>query len=97
MRLGVRLSHSRVADPQTNGKGERFHRTLKAGVIAGRHFRDLPGAQQAFDEWRLVYNHRRPHQALGMATPVARYRPSLCVYPRPCRRSSTAQTTTCSA
>ncbi|WP_256737766.1 IS481 family transposase, partial [Paraburkholderia fungorum] len=73
IRLGVRLSHSRVAHPQTNGKEERFHRTLKAEVIAGRHFRDLPGAQQAFDEWRPVYNHQRPHQALGMATPATRY------------------------
>lgn len=81
IRLGVRLSHSRVAHPQTNGKEERFHRTLKAEVINGRHFRDLPGAQQAFDAWRTVYNHQRPHQALDMATPVTRYRPSVRSYP----------------
>jgi len=81
IRLGVRLSHSRVGHPQTNGKDERFHRTLKAEVINGRHFSDLPGAQLAFDAWRTVYNHQRPHQALGMATPVARYRPSVRGYP----------------
>lgn len=81
IRLGVRLSHSRVGHPQTNGKEERFHRTLKAEVIAGRHFRDLGSAQQAFDAWRAVYNHQRPHQALDMATPVTRYRPSPRVYP----------------
>ncbi|MGF6661527.1 transposase InsO family protein [Paraburkholderia atlantica] len=81
IRLGVRLSHSRVAHPQTNGKEERFHRTLKAEVINGRHFSDLPDAQQAFDTWRMVYNHQRPHQALGMATPVTRYRPSVRTYP----------------
>ena len=81
IRLGVRLSHSRPAHPQTNGKEERFHRTLKAELINGRHFSDLPDAQQAFDAWRTVYNHQRPHQALGMATPVTRYRPSPRSYP----------------
>jgi transposase InsO family protein len=81
IRLGVRLSHSRVGHPQTNGKDERFHRTLKAEVIAGRHFGNLNSAQQAFDAWRTVYNHQRPHQALDMATPVTRYEPSARAFP----------------
>lgn len=33
--------------------------------------------QRAFDAWREVYNRERPHQALGMATPAQRYRPSM--------------------
>jgi transposase InsO family protein len=81
IQLGIRISHSRPAHPQTNGKDERFHRTLKADVLQGRHFRDLTDTQQAFDQWRRVYNHERPHAAIGLATPVTRYRPSRLAYP----------------
>ena len=81
IRLGVQLSHSRVMHPQTNGKEERFHRTLKLEVLRGRHFSNLRNAQQAFDAWRTVYNHQRPHQALDMATPATRYQPSARAYP----------------
>ncbi|MEQ5838443.1 IS481 family transposase [Paraburkholderia acidicola] len=81
IRLGIRLSYSRVAHPQTNGKDERFHRTLKAEVLYGRRFGNLRSAQQAFDAWRTVYNHQRPHQALDMATPGTRYRCSVRAYP----------------
>src|ERR1043165_8444227 len=44
----IRVSFSAPAHPQTNGKDERFHRTLKAEVLAGRQFRDLAHAQAAF-------------------------------------------------
>lgn len=81
IRLGVRLSYSRRAHPQTNGKDERFHRTLKAELLSGRSFTSFRGAQDAFDAWRQVYNTQRPHQALGMATPVTRYRSSERAYP----------------
>jgi transposase InsO family protein len=81
IRLGVKLSYSRPAHPQTNGKDERFHRTLKAELLSGRRFASFRGAQQAFDNWRIVYNTQRPHQALDMATPVTRYQPSPRVYP----------------
>ncbi|KND57905.1 Mobile element protein [Candidatus Burkholderia verschuerenii] len=81
IRLGIRISYSRPMHPQTNGKDERFYRTLKAELLAGRHFRNLKSAQQAFDAWRRVYNHERPHQALGMATPIWRYRTSPRPYP----------------
>lgn len=76
IRLGIRISHSRPYHPQTNGKEERFHRSLKAEVLNGKSFMDLAHAQSAFDRWRHVYNHERPHEALQMATPIARYRPS---------------------
>ena len=82
IRLGIRVSFSRPYHPQTNGKDERFHRSLKAEVLGGRSFQDLSQAQQAFDRWRHVYNHQRPHQALGMATPASRYRMSQRPYPQ---------------
>jgi transposase InsO family protein len=73
IRLGVSVSHSSPYHPQTNGKLERFHRSLKREVLAGRAFQDLPHAQGAFSRWREIYNHERPHQALQMATPASRY------------------------
>lgn len=76
IRLGVRVSHSRAGHPQTNGKDERFHRSLQAEVLGGRTFAGLAQVQQALDAWRVVYNQQRPHEALGLATPISRYRPS---------------------
>jgi transposase InsO family protein len=81
LRLGVRVTHGRPYHPQTQGKDERFHRTLKAEVLRGRQFADLAECQQAFDAWRHRYNHVRPHQALAMATPSERYRPSRRSFP----------------
>ncbi len=76
MRLGVRVSHSRPGHPQTNGKLERFHRTLKKDLLAQHALLDFPHAQTLFDEWRELYNHQRPHEAIGMLTPAIRYQPS---------------------
>ncbi|MFP5075663.1 integrase core domain-containing protein, partial [Neisseria sp. WLZKY-1] len=67
---------SRPLHPQTNGKDERFHRSLKAEVLKGRTFGGLMQAQQAFDSWRHCYNHERPHEALGLDTPSQHYRSS---------------------
>lgn len=73
IRLGIRISYSAPYHPQTNGKVERFHRSLKAEVLNGRSFTDLAQAQCAFERWRRVYNHERPHEALAMQTPATRY------------------------
>lgn len=81
MRLGIGVSHGRPYHPQTQGKDERFHRTLKAEVLEGRVFRDLEHCQRAFAEWREMYNLERPHQALGYATPASRYQPSRRPFP----------------
>jgi transposase InsO family protein len=81
MRLGIGLSHSRPYHPQTLGKDERFHRTLKAELLGGPPFDDLRRCQLAFDRWRRVYNCERPHQALDMAVPAARYQPSPRAFP----------------
>jgi transposase InsO family protein len=81
LRLGVRVSHGRALHPQTQGKEERFHRTLKAEVIQGRMFENLIICQRRFDPWREVYNHERPHEALGLAVPASRYRLSSRPFP----------------
>ena len=81
IRLGVGISHGRPYHPQTQGKNERFNRTLKAEVIGTRSFRDLAQCQEKFDDWRMVYNIERPHEALGMAPPISRYRPSPRAFP----------------
>lgn len=76
IRLGVDVSHSRVCHPQTLGKDERFHRTLKAEVLSQRILTDLGQCQYHFDLWRDIYNLERPHEALEMAVPATRYQPS---------------------
>jgi len=81
MQLGIRVAHGRPYHPQTQGKDERFHRTLKAEVISCRSFRDLDDCQQRFDQWRHLYNTYRPHEAIGMAVPADRYRASLRAFP----------------
>lgn len=81
MRLHIRVTHSRPYHPQTQGKDERFHRTLKAEVLRDPPFRDLSHAQRRFDAWRTVYNFERPHEALGQQVPASRYRPSVRAFP----------------
>lgn len=78
IRLGMRISHSAPYHPQTNGKLERFHRSMKAEVLNGRTFDNLPQAQLALDRWRTVYNQERPHEGIAMQTPAQRY----CMSPR---------------
>jgi transposase InsO family protein len=79
LKLGVDLIHSRPYHPQSRGKNERFHRTLRAEVFAFERFRDLTAVQRALDRWRGIYNLDRPHEALDQEVPASRYRPS----PRP--------------
>ena len=76
MEQGIRLLYGRVCHPQTQGKVERFHRTLGAEL---RH----RGVPPRFAEWpaalaevRSSYNERRPHEALGMQRPAQRYQAS---------------------
>jgi transposase InsO family protein len=76
LRLGVAVSHGRPYHPQTQGKDERFHRTLNAELLTRRTFADLADCQGQFDPWRHVYNHERPHEALAMAVPASRYQVS---------------------
>jgi transposase InsO family protein len=81
LKLGVAVLHSRPYHPQSRGKNERFHRTLKVEVFALKRYRDLAEVQRAFDAWRTVYNLERPHEALGQRVPASRYRPSARAMP----------------
>ncbi len=81
IRLGIVLKRTGAYHPQTNGKVERLHRTLKAEVIQARQFRTLSECQISFDEWREDYNFRRPHEAIGMSTPSERFRISDIAFP----------------
>jgi transposase InsO family protein len=76
LRLGVDVIYARPFHPQSRGKNERFHRTLKAEVFATTRFSDLARLQRAFDAWRIVYNLQRPHEALNMDVPANHYQPS---------------------
>jgi Integrase core domain len=81
LKLGIKTIHSRPYHPQGRGKNERFHRSLKAEVLALSVLQGFEDAQAAFDRWRHVYNRERPHQALGFATPAELYRPSKRSFP----------------
>ena len=69
LKQGVVLRYSGIGHPQTQGKVERFHRTLKART---RH-RGLPTTMGEWERWsmefRHEYNHERPHESLGNKTP----------------------------
>ena len=69
----IAVSHARAYHPQTMGKDERFHRSLNAEVLSGPPFSDLGHAQRALARWRDIYNLERPHEAVGLAPPIARY------------------------
>ena len=63
-----------VRSPTTTGKVERFHKTLRAELLATLPpFPNLEVAQKVIDDWVEDYNCRRPHQALGMSTPSVRF------------------------
>ena len=81
IRLGIKVSHGRPYHPQTQGKDERFHRTLKFEVLRHFNFTSLEHCQRQFDVFRDRYNLVRPHDALGLATPGDRYRPSPIPFP----------------
>ena len=76
--LGIRHLRTRPHRPQTNGKAERFIRTLLAGWAYGAIYRSSTERAAALDGWLWHYNHRRGHSALGNRPPVARAREPTC-------------------
>lgn len=73
LRLDIATSHSKPRHPETLGKDERLHRTLKTELLRMCQFQNLEQSQSSFDSWRNEYNSERPHEAIGMAVPAARY------------------------
>jgi transposase InsO family protein len=70
--LGVHHLRTRPYRPQTNGKAERFIRTLLGGWAYGAIYRTSSERTAALDGWLDYYNHRRKHAALGRKPPIAR-------------------------
>jgi transposase InsO family protein len=70
--LGIRHLRTRPRRPQTNGKAERFIRTLLGGWAYGRIYGSSHERTAALAAWLDFYNHRRPHGALGRHPPISR-------------------------
>ena len=68
--------HGRIKHPQTQGKIERFHRTMKNELLKHVVMQDINDANRQFQLWREKYNTLRPHEALGMKCPADIYIPS---------------------
>lgn len=68
--LGIRPKKTRPYRPQTNGKIERFHRTLADGWAFSRHYNSESARRAALPAWLHHYNHHRPHTAIGKVPPI---------------------------
>ena len=79
-RLGLKHLRTRPYRPQTNGKAERFIRTLLDGWAYGPIYASSRERTAALDGWLWHYNHRRPHQAIGRQPPIHRLNNLLGTY-----------------
>ena len=70
--LGITVKKTRPYRPQTNGKVERFHRTMAAEWAFARHYRSELARRKALPGWLHIYNHHRLHSAIGGVAPVSR-------------------------
>ncbi|MGI8336942.1 IS481 family transposase, partial [Actinomadura scrupuli] len=70
--LGIRPKKTRPYRPQTNGKIERFHRTLTDGWALSRFYSSEQARRKALPAWLHHYNHHRPHTATGGKPPITR-------------------------
>ena len=70
--LGIKPKKTRPYRPQTNGKIERFHRTLAEGWAFSRHYNTESARRAALPAWLHEYNHHRPHTAIGGKPPISR-------------------------
>lgn len=72
-RLGITSHHGTPNHPQTQGKVERVHQTMKKALAARPLPVDVDELNDYLGQFRDYYNHRRPHRALDRATPAAAY------------------------
>ena len=73
MDQGIKLNYSGIGHPETQGKIERFHRTLKRSINREGESKSLERYQDRFDKFRYEYNHVRPHESLQMSRPAESY------------------------
>ncbi len=78
--LGIRHLRTRPRRPQTNGKAERFIRTMLGGWAYGAIYRSSTERTAALDGWLHYYNHHRRHQAIGRQPPISRLNNLLGTY-----------------
>jgi transposase InsO family protein len=78
--LGIRHLRTRPYRPQTNGKAERFIRTMLDGWAYGPIYGSSAQRTRALDGWLWHYNHRRRHQAIGRQPPISRLNNLLGTY-----------------
>jgi FkbM family methyltransferase len=69
---GITVRYTRPYRPQTNGKVERFHRALRDEWEYGKAYRSENARRKALTSWLHIYNHHRPHTALGAKPPITR-------------------------
>lgn len=72
--------HGRIKHPQTQGKIERFHRSMKEELLKHTTMLDIDDANAKLQAWREKYNNERPHEALNMRCPAEVYEPSNRTY-----------------
>ena len=70
--LAIAVKKTRPYRPQTNGKIERFHRTMAAGWAFAQHYKSETARRKALPGWLHQYNHHRPHSAIGKVPPITR-------------------------
>jgi transposase InsO family protein len=70
MELGIRHRYTKAYRPQTNGKVERFWKTLEEDLLSETTFDSMDGLKEELIQYLYYYNHERPHQGLGGKTPV---------------------------
>jgi transposase InsO family protein len=78
--LGLKHLRTRPYRPQTNGKAERFIRTMLGGWAYGAIYRSSHERAAALDGWLFTYNHRRRHAGIGRQTPITRLNNLLGTY-----------------
>lgn len=76
MELGILVKHIRIKHPQSQGKIERFNKSLQREYLRQHIITDMDDAQKKLDTYRKEYNYERPHHSLNLATPGSVYQKS---------------------